>query len=666
MRSSALPAIRRAWSTVISRPCANASSMIRSLTPAGVRAWIVHIEPRLVVIAWSIGTISRDRTSPTMIRSTPIRSDTGIRSAMLTSPAGRPSGAAFAVPLPGLEAHHRPVPLGRAGPAAARGSPPAARTARPAGISLISARITVVFPAPASPATMMFRPARMRRAKEVAQQRVDHLVQVAAGAGQVVQGHVEGVVLADHRVRAVADQEHRREPAAVGQLQVEGGLRGGQRAFGRAGPAGRRLEDLHQLVVAVGDRLGPLHAAAVPGDAYLVAAEDVHLLDGVVDEQRLEPAETGQLGGDLVEQQPLLAGGHRGAGAAYRVGVLGDQLHREPGPLGVLLVDAELPAALPPGEPLAQFPAQLADHLEVDSGAGWRLGRHRHHGYRHRMVLPAVGRWQRWGGRGRPRRLPAGIRRDGFKPHPAPPGGPATPTVPAGAPTGRRPAPPARGPRAATAVRCERCRPGSSTSAVRGSCGSRAITGSRERLADLALAVPAADQEQPQRLRLHPVLGEVPMDGVDRGAGAGQVRQLRPGHHQHHRRGAQQRPRRTDRVQPAAVDEHVVRRIALIEPGEEVGEALPERDDAARLRRDRGPRAAAGVRGAARPGRPAVTRTPSPGCRRAVRRRPVRRCRAVRPAHRRGSRRAPSRRPGRTRRGSAAGASSTCRPARWW
>ena len=66
--------------------------MIRSLTPPGLRAWIVHIEPRLVVIAWSIGTISRDRTSPTMIRSTPIRSETGIRSAMLTSPAGRPSG----------------------------------------------------------------------------------------------------------------------------------------------------------------------------------------------------------------------------------------------------------------------------------------------------------------------------------------------------------------------------------------------------------------------------------------------------------------------------------------------------------------------------------------------------------------------------------------------
>ncbi|BCB80789.1 hypothetical protein Pflav_071990 [Phytohabitans flavus] len=63
-----------------------------------------------------------------------------------------------------------------------------------------------------------------RGAQEVADQRIHHLVEVGAATGDVVEGDVERVVLADHRIRPVADQVDGREPAAVGQLEVERGL----------------------------------------------------------------------------------------------------------------------------------------------------------------------------------------------------------------------------------------------------------------------------------------------------------------------------------------------------------------------------------------------------------------------------------------------------------
>lgn len=366
--------------------------------------------------------------------------------------------AAFAVPFAGLEAHHRPVLV--ATPGRQQLAALLQQHVRLVGRDLVHQRPDDSgLPGPGQPGDHDVQPGPHGRPEEVAQQRIDHLVQVGAAAGQVVEADVQRVVLTDHRVRAVADQEHRRQPAAVGQLQVERRLGGGQRPLGGPGPPGRRLEDLHQLVVAVGDRLTPVDATAVPGDAHLVAAEDVHLLDGVVDQQGLESTQPDQFGCHLVEQGPFLVGAERGAGPAYRVGVAGDHGDGEPGPLDLFGVGVELPAALPLGEPFAQLPAQLADQREVHlrsrrrGGRGWGGGRRRRGG-----VVPAVHRWQGRHRRGGPRRRGARVVGDRLKPHPAPPEpGPARPTGPAAAPATPGPGPPTPPPRAAAAVRRGPC-----------------------------------------------------------------------------------------------------------------------------------------------------------------------------------------------------------------
>ena len=134
------------------------------------------------------------------------------------------------------------------------------------------------------------------------------------------------------------------------------------------------------------------------------------------------------------------------------------------------------------------------------------------------------------GGGGRARRgCRRGSVRDRLKPHPAPPGRRASASRArrrsSSAPTGTSSAPAARiSGRLARTVP-----PRLSTSAVRGSCGSRAITGSRRALLTSLRAVPVADQQQPQRARRDPVFGEVPLDRRDHGPGAGRGRAGAPG-----------------------------------------------------------------------------------------------------------------------------------------
>ena len=154
---------------------------------------------------------------------------------------------------------------------------------------------------------------------------------------------------------------------------------------------------------------------------------------------------------------------------------------------------------------------------EVDPGPGRRLRRRRRgarHAARRGLVVPAVRRGPaaaRW--RSTPGWLPARV---GRRPAQTASGTPCctrpAPAGPAAAPAAPRSAPPAR-PAARISGRPARTVPPRlSTSAVRGSCGSRAITGSRSALLISPRAVPVADQQQPQGARRHPVLGEVPFD----------------------------------------------------------------------------------------------------------------------------------------------------------
>ncbi|BCB80790.1 hypothetical protein Pflav_072000 [Phytohabitans flavus] len=171
----------------------------------------------------------------------------------------------------------------------------------------------------------------------------------------------------------------------------------------------------------------------------MVAAEDVYLLDRVVDQQRLEPAQSDQLGGDLVEQHPLLDRLHRGSAAPNGVRVLRDDGHRQPYPLDVLLLGRELAAALPLGQPFGELAPQLTYHGEV--GRLRRRGRcrRRRPGREGGHVVTVGGlvaadvhlrQPDRWRGRGRLRLPRARVVGDRLKPHPVPPrAGFASPAV---------------------------------------------------------------------------------------------------------------------------------------------------------------------------------------------------------------------------------------------
>ena len=118
------------------------------------------------------------------------------------------------------------------------------------GISLASARSSVVFPALVDPAIMMFLRAATAAARKRGQLRVERAV-----ADQVGQEDLAQPGAADRDRRAARDLHHRGEPGAVRQPQVELRVGGVERPAGQPGVRREGLDELDQLVVGLGDRL---------------------------------------------------------------------------------------------------------------------------------------------------------------------------------------------------------------------------------------------------------------------------------------------------------------------------------------------------------------------------------------------------------------------------
>ena len=159
------------------------------------------------------------------------------------------------------------------------------------------------------------------------------------------------------------------QPAAVA---VAGPASAGWRAtlgvFRRAGPARAASRPARRRCRRPDV---PSRGAVAAGDSHLVTAQHVHLLDGLVDQQRLAGPARHQLGGHLVEQDPFLCRAARRR-PAYRVGVAGRPPRRRAGPAR-LPRRRRRPGRAATGQPFAQLPAQLADHGESHprSGGGW-------------------------------------------------------------------------------------------------------------------------------------------------------------------------------------------------------------------------------------------------------------------------------------------------------
>ena len=112
---------------------------------------------------------------------------------------------------------------------------------------------------------------------------------------QVVERHLHEPVAADRQRRPVADPRHREQPAAVGELQVQRRPARVELALRQAVAAADLAQRVDELVVAVGDSWSTCLAPVGVLDEDLVAAVRDDVLDLLVVEQRLQPAEFEQV-----------------------------------------------------------------------------------------------------------------------------------------------------------------------------------------------------------------------------------------------------------------------------------------------------------------------------------------------------------------------------------
>lgn len=164
-------------------PYSRQSSAMRSTTMCGPRACSVHIEPPSpLVMTRSIGTTSPERTSPTMIRDSVIRSAAGMRSPIVSSPAIRPSTRS---PLPsrasiGTTWRRWPRVCSQSSNSDSR-----VPIRSSGGISAAIARSRLVLPTPWVPVIITFFRARIAEARKAA--RVESRVPSRTISGRVAE-----------------------------------------------------------------------------------------------------------------------------------------------------------------------------------------------------------------------------------------------------------------------------------------------------------------------------------------------------------------------------------------------------------------------------------------------------------------------------------------------
>ena len=185
-------------------------------------------------------------------------------------------------------------PARAAGGSSARSRSPGCRTARSAGIELISARSSVVLPAPWSPEMTMDL-----RASTAASRNGATSSGIRPPVDQVRQGHVGQQVLPDHDAGPVGEPEADRvQPEALPEREGHGRVGVVERS-GRLAVLTEEPDGVDQLLVAVGDRRHLLAATVAVLHDHRVPAVDLDVLHVGQLQQRLQPtvAEDGVLDG---------------------------------------------------------------------------------------------------------------------------------------------------------------------------------------------------------------------------------------------------------------------------------------------------------------------------------------------------------------------------------
>ena len=318
---SMLPAsFSRARSRVTCGPASIAQVTSLRRHVAASAAWVVDSDPVPDSIALIIVHASGPRTSPTICRDRENRKESSSASARSNAPAARPSGPIS--PTPGRASQSITTSCR---PVSARNSSYSVSNvpiASSRGICPHRARTRVVFPADIGPETTMLHAPRTAAARKLA----------AAGDRQpALHPRIQGVdpvpVAADHHRRPGHHPRRRRQPGAAVQLQVQPRSALGERARVGLRPVGQEPQEVDQLLIGVGDRRARDPGAVDQLEQDPVRAEDDDVLDPVIIDQRLQPAQAEhRVEHRLPHHRPLPPAPGRLAGGDRVGGVLRQQL----------------------------------------------------------------------------------------------------------------------------------------------------------------------------------------------------------------------------------------------------------------------------------------------------------------------------------------------------
>jgi len=108
---------------------------------------------------------------------------------------------------------------------------------------------------------------------------------------ELVEGDVQEAMATDGHARPPAHRHHRKEAAAVGQVQVKIGSARVETVLGHAATCADLAKDVDQFRIGSGHRIARFHAPSRTTDPHAVVTVDVDVLDHRVVEVALESSQ---------------------------------------------------------------------------------------------------------------------------------------------------------------------------------------------------------------------------------------------------------------------------------------------------------------------------------------------------------------------------------------